>query len=216
MNIYIVIRSYPYLGMALVMGMIIITHMIDHRLSHNLLVAPPHLRRVNSTIFGANGLARAKEKAKNIKDALNRLNYTFFALKPLNRRDIFIQEERIISILRNATSEELNYLVTNVNLSRLLYKVKDRDIMVWKFAYQQPPRTAILNLLAVERLDELSLEARVGALDAMQNMRLSAHPRAEEYVSNIFLATTGLNLTFLKCALDTKGENNYHSTSFLI
>ncbi len=72
-------------------------------------------------------------------------------------------------------------------------------------------RSVILQLLAVDRLSELDVHARVALLDALMKLRLSAHPRSQAYVKNIITSTMGEELTLLKCLMDLKGtSNNLH------
>jgi hypothetical protein len=77
-------------------------------------------------------------------------------------------------------------------------------------------RTAILELLAEQRLSVLNVSSRYALLHALQTIRLTAHTNAEYWVCNIFLNTFGEDLTQLKCLCDMKGEaKNLHKLLFL-
>jgi hypothetical protein len=178
-----------------------------------------HIKRVNSTTFQHSALVIAKEKVRDLAESLNGLNYKFPPNKLFYTGKISALETRIYDIFQEATAEELNYFVSNkeVNLARILYKVKDRDIMQLKNLTNQPNvRTALLKLLASERVEELEINGKVAVLDAMQQMKLSANHLAEGLVCNIFLKTKGFALTILKDALDTKGTaDNLHKLIYI-
>ena len=106
-----------------------------------------------------------------------------------------------------------SYLVTNVNLALLLYKTKDRDILVWKSSLLS--RTRILHLLCITKLPLLHTAARVNLIDALMNLRLKAHIQAEEWIANILVNTHGRALIRLKTACDAKGSiSNLHKLVF--
>jgi hypothetical protein len=72
-------------------------------------------------------------------------------------------------------------------------------------------RTRVLELLARERLADLTIQARVVVLDALMNMRLKAHTQAEVLVRDIILGTSGRMLTRMKNACDLKGRvHSFH------
>ncbi len=72
--------------------------------------------------------------------------------QPLHRGAIESKEQLILETLQNATPEELNYIVTNVDLALMFYKVKDRDVML---PSRTGRRTKIIEILTIERLREL-------------------------------------------------------------
>ena len=152
----------------------------------------------------------AKTKFNMIVSCLSKLEYSFVAAKLLSQKEIATNEQTIISVLELTNKEELNYIITNVNLALLFFKVKDGDVMApGKTSLKN--RTKIMELLAVTRLHELDISARVALLDAIQRMRLSAHPKSEQWVQHIFLSTKGSKLIRLKTAFDTRGGSmNLH------
>jgi hypothetical protein len=99
-------------------------------------------------------------------------------------------------------------------LSVLQYKIKDTDLLAFSKSFSNKAaqhRTRVLELLARERLSDLSIAARVVVLDALMNMRLKAHVQAEQLVRDIILGTNGRMLTRMKNACDLKGRvHNFH------
>jgi hypothetical protein len=108
-------------------------------------------------------------------------------------------ERQLIQMFSDCTQQELNYLVTH-SLALIMYKMKDHK---WVKKYY---RTTFIETLAERRICELSVFSRCILVDALQSMKLSAHPRAEHYVKNIFLKTFGDNLSELKSLSDSKGD----------
>ena len=108
-------------------------------------------------------------------------------------------ERQLIQMFSDCTQQELNYLVTH-SLALLMYKMKDHK---WVKKYY---RTQFIETLAEIRICELTIFSRCVLVDALQSMKLSAHPKAEYYVKNIFLKTFGDNLSQLKSLSDSKGD----------
>ncbi len=118
-----------------------------------------------------------------------------------DRRD----EQQILHLLENATAAELNHLLTNVDLRKLLSDVDDRPI---------GPRnlTTLLDLLCVRRAHELSLPLRAGLMFALQ--KGPTHSLAERMIRALFLGVRGRELTAFKNLLD--GRGTYHDLQQLV
>mmetsp|Transcript_31808 Transcript_31808/g.77208 ORF Transcript_31808/g.77208 Transcript_31808/m.77208 type:complete len:1234 (-) Transcript_31808:85-3786(-) len=117
----------------------------------------------------------------------------------LNRRFVLRKEKEIINIFQECDATTLNYLVYNLPVALLVYKVKDHG-----FGGQH--RTELLQLLSVERLPALTVYSRVIVLHALQRLKLSANNRAEYWVRNILLETNGDDLSEIKTFTDSKGD----------
>ncbi len=118
-----------------------------------------------------------------------------------NRHD----EQQILQIFETATAAELNYLVTNVDLSALFSDVDDR--------LSGPKNlTALLELLCVKRAHELALPVRAGLMLALQ--KGPTLKQAERMIRALFLGLHGRELTEFKNLLD--GRGNYHDLQQLI
>ncbi|KAL0586366.1 hypothetical protein ABG067_003979 [Albugo candida] len=128
----------------------------------------------------------------------------------INLHQVKQQEQKIYCILLSATRNELNYILNNVRLALLFYKVKDHSTKLRSDQH----RTVILDLLCVKRVTELTITSRAILLDALMVMRLSAHPLSEKWVRNIILKTSGDDLSLLKTYTDAKGD--FHSLHKLI
>ena len=84
--------------------------------------------------------------------------------------------------------------------------------------------TDLINVLALERVHELSVLARATLIDALQRKKLTSFGQitercepiynAEKWVKNIILSTKGDLLSQLKTLMDTKGD--YHNLHKLI
>jgi hypothetical protein len=114
-------------------------------------------------------------------------------------------EQRILQMFESATAAELNYLLTNIDLSALFSDVDDR---------LTGPRnlTALLELLCVKRAHELGLPVRAGLMFALQKgptLKL-----AERMVHALFLGLRGRELTEFKNLLD--GRGNYRDLQQLV
>lgn len=125
----------------------------------------------------------------------------------LNRRFVLKKEKEIIEIFLECDATTLNYLVSHLKLALLIYKIKDHG-----FGGQH--RTELIQILAVERLAALTVYSRVIVLHALQILKLRANPRAEYWVRNILLNSTGDDLSDIKTLTDAKGD--YYCMSKLI
>lgn len=139
----------------------------------------------NSTSWAsALNMGRANEKLETLERDLSIVDVSSLAMKwlPSRKRAILDAERRIIATFREATQEELNFLVSNSQLALIFYKMKDRDVMRIINKKTNHHRTAILETLSILRIKELGVRSKVAVLDALQKMRLNAHPRGEEFV----------------------------------
>jgi len=125
----------------------------------------------------------------------------------LNRRFVLKKEKEIIDIFLECDATALNYIVCHLKLALLVYKIKDHG-----FGGQH--RTELIEILAVERLAALTVYSRVIVLHALQILKLRANPRAEYWVRNILLNSTGDDLSDIKTLTDAKGD--YYCMSKLI
>ena len=108
-------------------------------------------------------------------------------------------ESRIISIFRQASTNDLNQIIAHVELGLIIYKIKDH------FLTGHTNRTQLLKILVNERLQELSVPSRAMLLDALQKLNISAHPLSEEFVRTIIKNTKLDDLSELKSLTDSKG-----------
>lgn len=127
----------------------------------------------------------------------------------LNLSEVKLRENKIFRILAGASKDELNFILNNVRLALLFYKVKDHSK-----ERSDMSRTMILELLCMTRLADLTVTSRAILLDAMMVMKLSAHPMCEKWVRNIILKTSGDDLSSLKTLTDAKGD--FHSMHKLV
>jgi len=88
----------------------------------------------------------------------------------------------------------------------IIYKVKD----IWP----GKARTNLLKFFFEHRASDLNITSRGLLLHALQQLKISAHFKCQDYVKKIFLDTTEGDLTRLKLVADSKG--NYHSLHKLV
>ena len=111
-------------------------------------------------------------------------------------------ENQIINVFRKASKDELNKIISHIELSLILYKIKDHSMA------RRASRTDLLDLLVNERLLELTVSSRAMLMHALQKLHMSAHPKAEEYVKTIIKKTKDDDLSELKCLADSTGDVN--------
>jgi hypothetical protein len=115
------------------------------------------------------------------------------------------EEQQILQIFETATADELNYLLTNVDVDALFSDVDDR--------IAGPDNlTALLELLCVKRAHELGLPVRAGLMLSLQ--KGPTHLLAERMVLALFLGLHGRELTEFKNLLD--GRGNYRDLQQLV
>ncbi|RKG97536.1 DUF2183 domain-containing protein [Corallococcus sp. CA053C] len=114
-------------------------------------------------------------------------------------------ERRILDLLKGTTGEELNFLLSNVDLVRLLSDLDDRLV-------GPDHHTELLELLCTHRAPELSLPVRASLATALQ--RGATHSQAERRLRDLFLGLKGRELTAFKNLLDGGGE--YHDLQHLL
>ena len=197
-------RLFVSLIPLVVVGML--SYLIDRNSTRTRLAAPSKiLGRVDTNALSDIQGAGAKESAQQLERCIDVLDLANPLIKRFQQKSICEAQDRILAILRDADARTLNYVLTNIRLPLLIYKLKDYDLMLGSGG----ARTAVLDFLVEERLAELEVSARASIIDALQKLRLSAHKKAEGYVKQILLETKALYLTQLKVRMDTKG--NVHS-----
>ncbi len=174
-------------------------HTYDRHLHRLWIARVPHM---------SSGYASSSLLSTIVDDKLQRINRSLGqmdnALVATNIQYLIMSnkmlelEHRVVNILQDCTTDELNYLLPRMRLALVLYKVKDHS--------DAPHRTKLLDLIAATRVTELSVTSRAVVLDAMQQMRLTAHPKSDAYVRNILVKTLADDLTRLKCLCDNKGD----------
>lgn len=118
----------------------------------------------------------------------------------INRAFVIRKEGEIISIFEEAEPRVLNYLICNSRLGLIFYKIKDHR------SFKHQHRTQLIELLAIEKISQLTVHSRVIVLHALQIMKLPANMRAEHCVRNIILSTKQDDLSELKTLMDAKGD----------
>jgi hypothetical protein len=134
-----------------------------------------------------------------IPSTINNWFYQNFVIR--NERDM-------ISIFDEAEPRVLNYLICNTQLGLIFYKVKDHR------SFKLQHRTRLIELLAIDKISQLTVHSRVIVLHALQTLKLPANVRAEHCVRNIIMNTKLDSLSELKTLMDAKGD--YWSMNKLI
>ena len=197
-------RTYPTLGCLLVAGCGLFISWYDRWLRRRRLSRSFHFSKATS-IRGK--IDESVDALQKVDDALARLDHLYIPstiTRLLRRRETLRLERFIIETLQDATAEELNALVVRMKLGLVVYKLKDAG------------RTDLVELLAVQRVADLGVYARVALIDALQQMPLAAHRRAEIWVKNVILWTKAEDLTELKTLMDCKGDiHSFHKLVYV-
>ncbi|MEW6277547.1 MAG: hypothetical protein AB1758_02910, partial [Candidatus Eremiobacterota bacterium] len=114
-------------------------------------------------------------------------------------------EKRILELLRGATREDLNAVLQEVNVGRLVSDVDNHCL-------GPRNRTALLKLLSSDRLAELTVATRACVIDGLQKGK--THADDERAIRDIFLDTRGAELTELKNRVDA--GNDYRDLHQLV
>ncbi|RYH10040.1 hypothetical protein EON65_39705 [archaeon] len=190
-----------------------LAHNYDRHLRRMVLTKAPNIKRVRSAEFADTHRANARSKLIEIREHINSIDLRWMSSTFLNMfflPRVLCAEHGIIMVIAEANTEELNLIINNVELPLILYKIKDHRVA------RQFNRTKLLNLLAKERINELSVPSKALLLDALQKLKLTAHAQSEAFVKNIIFSTKTDELSELKCITDSKGDiNSMHKLVYM-
>jgi len=183
--------------------------LLSSRIHETHLRAGDRLRRQEEY---ATEEARMKNKkiSKILAEFHSYGNIDWFASFFLRKAGITEKEAEIQSIFEypNTDTYTLNCLVTECKLETLFEKIRDRQ--------ERKSRSLLIDLLCIERLDELEVRSRALIINAIMVNRLSCSSVAEEGVKNIILKTQGDELSILKSMTDAKGSvHSFYKLVFL-
>ncbi|KAJ8611151.1 hypothetical protein CTAYLR_003577 [Chrysophaeum taylorii] len=194
----------PLLGIGFVLACTLWISWYDRWLRRRRLSRSLHFSKATS-LFGR--IDESIDALARVDEALRQLDHYYIPstiTRVWRRREVVRLERVVIETLQDATADELNALLCKVKLGLLVYKLKDE-------AKIEGARTDLVELLAVQRVADLNVYARVALLDALQQMPLAAHPRAERWVRNVIVWTKADDLTDLKTLTDAKGDiHSFH------
>jgi len=177
-----------------------------------------HVAGLRRGASAAQSLVKLTAMGMSVEDQLERISVAMTNIDQLlvpstinnfiNTKFILSNEREIISVFEDAQPKTLNWLISNVKLALVFYKIKDHR------NFRGQHRTELIELLAVDRVSALTIRSRVVLLKALQLMKLAANPRAEHWVRNIILSTHQDELSELKTMADSGG--NYFCMNKLI
>jgi len=187
-----------------------VAHNYDRHLRRTVLAKRSNIPKPPSVEFTSNEERDAKVALlKSHVDAIDLRWMSSFFLNILFLSRVLHAESSIVHFFRDLTKDELNWFMRHVPIALILYKVKDHKIA------GRSHRSQLLALLAKERVFELDLHSKAFLLDALQRLKLTAHPLIAYYVKNIIFSTKGDELSELKCMTDAKGDiNSMHKLIF--
>lgn len=169
-----------------------------------------HVSGLRRGASAAQSLVKLNALGMSVEDQLERITLAMDNIDQLlvpstinnfiNTKFILKNEREIISVFEDAQPKTLNWLISNVKLALVFYKIKDHR------NFRGQHRTELIELLAVDRVSVLSIHSRVLLLRALQLMKLPANPRAEHWVRNIILSTHQDELSELKTMTDSGGD----------
>lgn len=197
--------EHPGLAWFALMAFTFLAHNYERHLRREFLSRVTGIRKMASAEFGAENKTQAQTKIQELRKLIQIIDHPWFSSAFLNffflPRVLYV-EHKIITMLSEANSDELNLIISSIQLALIFYKVKDHKIA------QRFNRTKLLNLLFVDRVSELKTTAKAHMLDGLQRMKLSAHPQSETFVKNIILKSRLDDLSELKSLTDSKGDVN--------
>jgi hypothetical protein len=159
------------LAWALVFLSTFFAHNYDRHLRRIFLRQLPNIKRIKSATFPDDQRLSAKEKLNEIRSLLQSIDSIWISSAIQNLfllpRVLYI-ERKILNIFDGATNEELNLIVNTIELGLLFYKMKDHRIA------RQFNRTKILEMLAIQRINDLSIISRAMLLDGTTRIRVLA------------------------------------------
>jgi len=204
-------RYYPILGFTSIIVCGYLAHTYN-RHAHRQALGSFSTRRLGTSIDGLSELGvPARDLLSKINSLLQKIDQTLIPStinNVINARVILNTEREIISIFDEANPKALNYLITTSQLGLLFYKIKDHR----RFNHRH--RTQLIELLAVDRVSQLTVHSKVIVLHSLQMMKLPANTKAEHWVRNIILSTKQDELSELKTQAD--GRGNWYCMSKLI
>ncbi|KAL3760315.1 hypothetical protein ACHAWU_006313 [Discostella pseudostelligera] len=198
----------PGLGLFVMLSVAYGVHMWDRMLHRKEMSR--HVSGLRRGASAAQSLVKLNALGMSVEDQLERITLAMANIDQLlvpstinnfiNTKFILKNEREIISVFEDAQPKTLNWLISNVKLALVFYKIKDHR------NFRGQHRTELIELLAVDRVSVLSIHSRVLLLRALQLMKLPANPRAEHWVRNIILSTHQDELSELKTMTDSGGD----------
>ena len=150
-------------------------HVWDRNI-HRLEVGRLVLLKKGTATTSLNRLREAgipvEELRQRVDKCLSDLDQTYIPSTINNwfYKNFVIRNEReIISIFDEAEPRVLNYLICNTKLGLIFYKVKDHR------SFKHQHRTRLIELLAIEKVSQLSVHSKVIVLHALQTLKLPAN-----------------------------------------
>mmetsp|Transcript_9312 Transcript_9312/g.17357 ORF Transcript_9312/g.17357 Transcript_9312/m.17357 type:complete len:1109 (-) Transcript_9312:252-3578(-) len=189
--------SHSTLRWIMVVALTFLAHNFDRHCRRLQLKRDINLRRLEMPVD-----EKMRNMLKEVREHLAWIDHPWISSAIMNifmLSKVLDTEQQLVQMFRDCSHQELNYLVAH-SLALIMYKMKDHR---WVKKYY---RTQFIETLAEQRISELTVISRCILVDALQSMKLSAHPKAEHYVKNIFLKTFGDNLSELKSLSDSKGD----------
>jgi hypothetical protein len=107
------------------------------------------------------------------------------------------EERQILAILEASSSAELDKILAGLDIRTLVSALDNRVV-------GPDHRSALFQLLTVDRLDDLSIATRAALIAALQRGHTGAADEAA--IRNIFLGTKGAALRELKAMMDRGGD----------
>lgn len=205
-------EDHPGVAFAIVVLFTFLAHNYDRHLRRLVLSKIPNIKKVRSADFPAEYRVNASEKCAEIRRLVASIDQTWMSSTILNLfflPFVLFVEHQIVTIFAEANRDELNLIISGVELGLIFYKIKDHKIA------NRYNRTKLLKLLSFDRVTEMNIPVRALVVDGMQRLKISANPQCEIFVANIFLKTKGDELSELKSLTDSKGDfNSMHRLIF--
>jgi len=211
--------SNNFARIALVFVSTFASHLIHKNAHRRQLANRSNIHHSKSYVNAIGMLARegGDEITSRVNSLLSRLDSPYIpgGVKRYLDSSHLEYERQLLQMFRAASREELNFLVLHVNLNAVLYHLKNRtkpSKTGGRPIVLEDNRNALVELLARNRIADLTTAARASVLDALQVVGLMRNPYTMQAVSslaaNILLSTVGAHLSDLKSITDNKASVN--------
>lgn len=115
-------------------------------------------------------------------------------------------ERTIIETLLDCSMQELNFVIHNMNLKLLVYRVRNHNIPsllpILETVTKNRSRSRLLDVLSRQRVSDLTVSSKVVLLDTIQLLRLTSDSdiskEAEQSIARLVLSTETEQLSILK------------------
>jgi hypothetical protein len=190
-------------------------HLIERDIQRKRLSRPIGLPKLYSALFTQEVKSQAMEKLGELirlREMLDNKYISSTFMNFFNLGTVLQVEAQILEILKETSKDELCLIITDPSFKLPVFFQKMKDHFYFRSEVQINNRSALVDLLAIQRRSDLDLRSKICILDAFQQVKTTAFQNSDDYVWGIIQQTKGDELSRLKTLVDGKGnvENFYN------